>query len=262
MLDLLFCWFVAPHPLGAVVLPGACTLFKSAIAVCHGQRVSTVYLLTPRPVVLGSFDFYVDLAAYYNGTLIVHPKNANYVLINDTEVKIASSSPCALVAKGGKLLVVTKEWATVYDIKSKKLIWIERGLTCPADLSPDGQLVAAKKVTEPAVVFINITNNNVTKVFKGVYTDVSLTKYGYLLVSCNHSIFNGERLRFGGCKGIAWKVPLLLASYCKGLLAIEGGRDYCYDLGFKPHELALTPHGPLVGLNGVYVLLEVYFPRR
>ena len=255
------CAFVVPLAVSGFALPGSCELLKAGLVLCAHQRLVFVYLLTPEPVFLGAFRN-VDAAAYYNGTLILHPKGKAYLIVGNATLPLPGRDLCYLVAKGGKLLAVGKGWAALYDLKDLVLAWAVGRVSCPADLSPSGDLVALYDQNLKSIIFVNITEGRVVKIFKGVFKDVSLTQYGYLLTSCSYSIFNGKRLRFGGCKGVAWKIPLLLNCNCKGALAIYKGMDYCYDLGFRPSSLALVGNYLVVNSGGAFVVLKPYLPSK
>jgi len=261
MLDLALCAFVAPLVVSGFALPGSCALLKTGLALCAHQKLVFVYLLTPKPVFLGAFRD-VDAAAYYNGTLILHPKDKALLIVGNATLPLPGKNLCYLAAKGGNLLAVGKGWAALYNLRDLALVWTVGRVSCPADLSPKGDLVALSDQNLKSIIFVNVTEGRVIKIFKGSFKDVSLTRYGYLLTSCRYSIFNGERLRFGGCKGVAWKVPLLLSCNCKGALTIYKGMDYCYDLGFRPSGLALVGNYLVVGSGGAFVVLKPYLPNK
>ncbi|ABU82408.1 hypothetical protein [Ignicoccus hospitalis] len=263
MLDLLLCTFLAPQLLGGFALPGACELLKTGLALCHHQRLTSVYYLSPEPVYLGTFSN-LDAAAYWNGTLALHFKGEDYVKVGDLELPLPGGDVCFMDFEGGVLLVVGRSWAVAYNVSSLELEWSAGGVSCPADLSPDGRRAAVYSKDLGGVLIIDIKK----KVAEGVVKvcspkDVSLSERGYLVTSCSSSIFNGKKLRFGGYAGLAWEAALLLNKSCKGVMLVTAdNKDYCFDLGFTPDGAALVGGALVVNKGGAFILLKPYLPSK
>ncbi|NPA85535.1 MAG: hypothetical protein GXO07_05995 [Crenarchaeota archaeon] len=250
---------LVPYVVTAFVLPGSCVL-SGALVLCSLHDLTQIYLLTPEPVLLGNFRN-VDKAAYYEGTLVLHERGADYLTVNGTLLPLPDDKLCELKAAGGSLLAVGRDWAVLYNLTSLELVWAVGRVSCPADLSPDGRVVVVYDTNLRGIAFIDITKGVMVDIVKGSFKCVDISEHGYLLVSCSYSIFNGEKVTVGGCSGAAWKAPLFVGCKCDGVLMVYEDKKYCFRLGFTPKEISLIDGNAVVGMNGIYLVLRPYLPN-
>ncbi len=241
MLETAFCIFMHATILWAGTAPGHCCPFYlgnyTLMFACVTDRVSTVYsvnLHNGTVQTLFYIRYPIDAITYFNGTFFWHRKNSLEITSSTGDIYyIPKPKLCLLKVKGGKMLVVGRDWLMVFDVVKKKFITGFSGATCPADISPDGKFIIFKDLATKKYNVFSLQNLTVVKQYPCYFESVSwgkelaLTKPGYTLVGNQEYKFGGKFVAMGD-------VPFIIAQNCKGALVLYQGMDYCLEVGVTP----------------------------
>ncbi len=261
MLELLFCTFVAPVLAGAHVLPGACGL-GAGLAFCTAQRITYIYDINATYAhLIKTLPCKLDWVGQYNGTLYFHPKCKDFIKSSDgTEIKLPSKSVCKIVLRNQTLLVVGNDWFLAYDLKSKVKLVEGKGFSCPATLSPNGQLAVLKDMKRNVMVVVDLKHGGLvtfTIPFR-CWKDADWGEGGLALTRPGSTWFNFKVYPYGGRKVVVGDRPYMIdtSPYCEGVLTIVKGRDYCIDLGFVPSSITIINKTIAVSRGGVIIFIN------
>ncbi len=244
MLEETFCIFMHAAMLWAGTAPGHCCPFylsnNTLMFACVTGRVSTVYsvnLYNQTMRTLFYIRYPIDAMTYYNGTFFWHRSGSLEVWSSTGDVyNVPKSKLCLLKARGGKLLIVGKDWLMVYDIVKKRFITGFSGATCPADISPDGKYIIFKDLTTNMYDVLSLQNLTMVKRYPGYYKSVSWGKT-IALTRPGCSLIGDKKYRFGGTFVAMGNVPFIISDRCKGALVLYDGMDYCLEIGIKPQYM-------------------------
>ncbi len=257
----MFCTFVVPVLTGAHIFPGVCTFGTPPLIVCTTQRISYVYNITSLQL-LKVLPCTLDWVGLYNGTLYYHPKCSNYIAsTKGFKIKLPSREVCKIVLKGSTLLVVGKDWFIAYDLKNKVMLEEGKGFTCPATLSPSGQLAVLRGIDKDVIVVMDLRHGGqiLFTIPYRCWKDADWGKGGLALTRPGSTWFNYKTYPYGGQRVVVGdNGPYMIntSPHCEGILTIINGRDYCIDLGFVPSSITIINDTVVVSRGGTIIFVN------